>query len=446
MGREGMMEGRRPPWAVRAMRRAAAWGRLILKGIRETLGRGWMGIRRIGDVRSSNFIESLLAFSINLIGFFGGGVVAALGPLFSENPWILALYPPILTVRGNLSGLYSGNLSTMLHLGLILPRFRGNTDYYSNLNRVIFFLTFIDTMIIGLVSFMIGLIFKISSFDHLLIYCIVPTISCMIANSLSIPITFLVGIEAYRRGLDPDILVYPILSSVNDVLVSASFAGVSILILAWGWGLYLAGGLFLIMMAYSTSLYWFHRRNPFFSKTAREGVASIGLASIFGSLNGLFLSGRAEQLSEAPGLVMLYPIIIDGLGDVGSAAGSMTTTNLALGYVRGLGDVLRRGVKELLQIEAAAALMHLVYGLFAYVISGLTYGGASLSFLTGVAVASNLLGFMAISMLAYLTAYVTYRRGLNPDNFVIPATASLSDFIATNSMLLSVSILRPLMP
>jgi hypothetical protein len=105
--------------------------------------------------------RGLLAFSINLIGFFGGGAVAALGPLFSENPWILALYPPILTVRGNLSGLYSGNLSTMLHLGLILPRFRGNTDYYSNLNRVIFFLTFIDTMIIGLVSFMIGLIFKI---------------------------------------------------------------------------------------------------------------------------------------------------------------------------------------------------------------------------------------------------------------------------------------------
>ncbi|MEM2126756.1 MAG: magnesium transporter, partial [Candidatus Bathyarchaeia archaeon] len=130
--------------------------------------------------------------------------------------------------------------------------------------------------------------------------------------------------------------------------------------------------------------------------------------------------------------------------DVGSAAGSMTTTSLALGYIRSLGDVLKRGLRELSQIEAAALLMHLVYGFIAYLTSSLIYGGGSLTFLTGVAVASNLLGFLSISLLAYLTAYLTYRRGLNPDNFVIPATASFSDFVATNSMLLSVSILRSL--
>ncbi len=440
------MEGRRPLRRAGLLRRGAVWGRLILGSLSRALRGVLRGIRRVGELRHSNFAEALLAFTINLLGLFGGGIVTTLSYRFVEYPWILTLYPPILTVRGNLSGLYSGNLSTMLHLGLILPRMRRNTDYYLNLNRAIFFLTFIDTVIIGIVSFMFGLLFNISSFEQLLIYCMVPTISCTIANSLAIPITLFVGIEAYKKGLDPDILVYPILSSVNDVLVSFSFVAVSMLILAGGWGFYLAASLFLMIMVYSTSLFAAHRRNQFFSKTTREGVVSIGLASILGSLNGIFMSGRAEQMSEDPGLVMLYPIIIDGLGDVGSATGSMTTTSLALGYVRSLGEVLRRGFKELCQIEAAAILMHVVYGSFAYLISAFMYGGASPLFLIGVAVASNLLGFLSISFTAYLTAYLTYRKGLNPDNFVIPAIASLSDFTATNSMLFSASILRSIFP
>ncbi|MBS7638688.1 magnesium transporter, partial [Candidatus Bathyarchaeota archaeon] len=341
---------KRPQRIVNHLRRMRGWGGSTLKNISIALKGAWMIIKRMGDIRQSNFVEALLAFSINLIGFIGGGIVTTLSPMFVEHPWILALYPPILTVRGNLSGLYSGNLSTMLHLGLILPRLRRNTDYYLNLNRAIFFLTFIDTVIIGIASFIFGLIFKFSSFDQMPIYLVVPTISCMIANSISIPITLLVGVEAYKKGLDPDILVYPILSSVNDVLVSLSFVAVSMLILAYRWGFYLAGSLFLIMMFYCISLFRLHRKNQFFSKTTREGVASIGLASIFGSLNGIFMSGRAEQMSEAPGLVMLYPVIIDGLGDVGSAAGSMTTTSLALGYTRSLGDVMKRGLRELSQI------------------------------------------------------------------------------------------------
>ncbi|MEM2127094.1 MAG: hypothetical protein QXH67_02595, partial [Candidatus Bathyarchaeia archaeon] len=167
------MENKRSQRIVNYLRRI--WGSPILKSVSRALQSARMSINRMGDIRQSNFVEALLAFSLNLIGFVGGGIVTTLSPMFVEHPWILALYPPILTVRGNLSGLYSGNLSTMLHLGLILPRLRRNTDYYLNLNRAIFFLTFIDTIIVGIASFIFGLMFKVSSFDQLPIYCVVPT-------------------------------------------------------------------------------------------------------------------------------------------------------------------------------------------------------------------------------------------------------------------------------
>ena len=58
-------------------------------------------------------------------------------PMFSVNPWILALFPPILTVRGGIGGIFSGNLATMMHLGLVKPRIRGNTEQYKDLIKMI---------------------------------------------------------------------------------------------------------------------------------------------------------------------------------------------------------------------------------------------------------------------------------------------------------------------
>ncbi|KON30725.1 hypothetical protein AC482_03185 [miscellaneous Crenarchaeota group-15 archaeon DG-45] len=136
--------------------------------------------------------------------------------MFTAAPWIVALFPPILTIRGNISGIFAGNLSTMLHLGLIRPQLRGNTDVYGRLVSAVFVLTFVDTLGMGVISFALNLLFGRASLGQLYIFALVPTIACTMAVSISIPLTSFIAITAYRRGLNPDILVYPILSSVND--------------------------------------------------------------------------------------------------------------------------------------------------------------------------------------------------------------------------------------
>jgi len=330
----------------------------------------------------------------------------------------------------------------MLHLGFIRPRIRGNTDAYRRLINAVFVLTFVDTLSMGVISFALNLLFNRASLGQLYIFACVPTVSCIMAVAISVPLTSLIGIAAYRRGLDPDILVYPILASVNDIVVTASFAATASLVIAGGAALSILGAIFIAFLLLCVFLAWRNRRVEFFSQTIREGTAVVILSSLFGGVNGVFLSGMTKSLIRHPGLVVLYPALTNTLGNIGSIVGSVTTTSLALGYVRRFREEVKLGLSRIFQVEAVAALMHVVLGVAAYLIVAPSSGGASLSFLVGVALVSNLSSFLVISVFALVVAFLAFKRGLNPDNVVIPAITSTSDTVATLSMLPAISVLK----
>ncbi len=384
----------------------------------------------------------MLALTFDLTSLFAGGIVALFAPNFTAAPWILALFPPILTIRGNISGILSGNLATMLHLGLIHPQIRGNTDVYRRLINAVFVLTFLDTLVMGMISFILNLLFGRASLGQLYIFALVPTISCTLAVSISVPLTSLIAIVAYKRGLNPDILVYPILSAINDIVVTSCFIATSFLVLEGGSVLYLLGGAVILLILFSLFLFLRNRRTEFFSQTLREGSLVVIVSSLFGSLNGLFLSRMMQGIQHNPGIVVLYPALTSTLGDIGSIVGSITTTSLALGYISNFSEEVRGGVGPILKVEAVAALMHVVFGAVAYLIVKPASPGASLSFLMGVALATNLSSFLVISVFALVVAFYSFRRGLNPDNVVIPIITSSSDTVATLSILPALSIIR----
>ena len=71
--------------------------------------------------------EALIAFSFDIGGIIAGFIVASQLNVFLISPWAIAVYPAILTARGVISGLFSGRLSTALHIGTIHPKLLGNT-------------------------------------------------------------------------------------------------------------------------------------------------------------------------------------------------------------------------------------------------------------------------------------------------------------------------------
>jgi mgtE-like transporter len=389
--------------------------------------------------------QTLLALSFNVISLFGGFLIAAFTPEFGASPWILALFPPVLTIRGGIGGIFSGNLATMLHLGLVKPQLRDNTKNYYSLVKSILVITVIDTLVLGIVSFILNILAGNAKFHLLFIFICIPTVACTLAASISIPLTSYIAIVTYTRGLDPDILVYPILASLNDIVVTLFFVGTIFLVLVGGIWLRLLSFIFLIILGTASIIVARSWKEKFFKQTISEGTFIVVLSSIFGSLNGILLSSLGKNLARHPGLIAMYPALTNALGNIGSIIGSKATTDIALGTTRNILGDIKETLSSILDVEGPAALMHVVFAIISYLITGSSTPGLSFSFLLYVALGTNIISFAFIALFALYSANLAFQRGLNPDNVVIPAITTISDTAATLSIYPAIIIAKLLL-
>lgn len=362
-------------------------------------------------------------------------------PFLSVAPWFLTLLPPILTIRGSIGGILTGRIATMLQTGEVAPRLRGNTPQFYALLRGIVDLTFFDTVGMGLISFTLNLLLGTTSLTALSYFVVLPTLTCVTAVALTIPVALTVAIRVYQAGMDPDIVVYPVMSTLNDVLVMLIYAGYTLLALRDALLPFMEVATLLIACLAFVICYQ-NRSLAVFRRTLSEGIPVVFVASFLGSLNGVALTSLRATIERVPAALILYPSLITSLGNIGSILGSMATTKLALGYVTTMVESVTKMWRELLAVESGALIIHVLFGVTAAVIG--TVSGVAVDPWSAVliAVMSNLISFAAISMFSLLVATQTFKLGLDPDNFVIPLVTSLADTTATLSLMAVLTVLH----
>ncbi len=386
-------------------------------------------------------LQALLALAFDLGGLLSGGLLLVFSPLFESAPWILALFPPLLSVRGDIGGIFAGKLGTMLHLGEAEPRLRKNTAEFYSLIKSMFFLTFVDTIGIGFFAFIINLFLGNTSPQNILLFIVVPPVSCLLAMALVIPTGTLLGTVIFKRGLDPDIIVYPAMSTLDDFVITLCYVFIVNLAI-------IPSALFSMLIIISVIGFFFFimflkcREDRIFRRVLREGAPMVLLSSFIGTLGGVCLASIREGIEKKPAILMIYPALIDTLGDIGSILGAMVTTKLALGRISSFWGALKEGVAELVSVEIAAAVMHLLFGVFAFLLGTLTGFTPDLLLLVNITLISNLLSFLPIFLLSVLIATQTFKHRLDPDNFVIPFVTSIADFGATLALIVALLILQ----
>jgi mgtE-like transporter len=134
---------------------------------------------------------------------------------------------------------------------------------------------------------------------------------------------------------------------------------------------------------------------------------------------------------------MIYSALIDTVGDVGSIIGSTATTKMALGVMETRFSAITTHWLEIGSAWTASIIMFFLYTLT----SGMVYGLWRFPGLLMEALETNLLVVPIIICISFLTAIVTRRRGLDPDNFIIPIETSISDGLTTIGLLVAITLI-----
>jgi mgtE-like transporter len=255
------------------------------------------------------------------------------------------------------------------------------------------------------------------------------------------PATLVVSVLAFRYGLNPDIIVYPVMSTVADILVTLCFFLTLELHFVWGYaGSYLIGLLDLVLLFLVFYILVKFRNEREFTVTLKEFFLALVVVTFIVSITGNMLGKISEVIGSRREIYFVYPSLMSTIGAVGSIVGSSITTKLALGMVKPSFAAVKRNMPE---IGAACVSSAILFLCFAVISSFFTQGVpvfGELLRLMAMLSTVNLLAAPVMSAVAFYVAVLTYKRGLNPDNIVIPFESSLSDSVTTICLLVALNL------
>ncbi len=389
--------------------------------------------------------ETFTAYAFDLGGLIAGFLVAYQLHIFQKAPWVLALYPAVLGAKGVIEGLLSGRLSTALHLGTIYPQFGKNTKSFYNLIEAVIVLTLVTSVAMSAISLVFGNLFwGITFVDFPTILAVV--VATMALGLILLVVTIKVAFFSFKRGLDPDIMVYPIMSAVASIFITICYIVTLNLFLPNStlgvWTVAALGAAHLLLVIY---IFPKNVHEPEFIKTITESLASLMIVAVIVNFTGTLLRGIDRfavnrHLAHVEFFYTVYPALIGLVSDVGAVVGSTATTKLALGMLKPKLSSIGHHAKNILTAWIASVAMFVILAFAALLIHGIFTPAAFYSHVV-VLLLANVIAVALIVVLSFAISILTFQKGLDPGNFVIPIENAFAASITSLALLLALALL-----
>ncbi|NLI62087.1 MAG: divalent cation transporter [Methanosarcinaceae archaeon] len=163
----------------------------------------------------------------------------------------------------------------------------------------------------------------------------------------------------------------------------------------------------------------------------REALPFELIAVVGGIISGILLSGMTEEIEMIPGLLVLVPGIMGLRGNISSSLGSRLTSAIHMGLIDGVDWKNKELQNNIVGSMVLTVIISFLLGVLSHSVSVvLGLQSAGLLKLTFISVTA---GFISGILLAILSAYLavgTFRLGLDPDNIVTPAIATVGDILS----------------
>ena len=170
------------------------------------------------DSKGKIIKEAFPSEIVSIIGdILAGVVLSVLIVPFKSFLLLILIVPALLSLRGNLSGPFIARTSRDFIIG--------EFNKYSLFQNILatYSLAFITGFVIGLLSIILNLFLIQLDLIPWSSILFIPVISICLTLAISIPCSTLLNFIAFKNGLDPNNVVNPIMTAIDDFLTVISF-------------------------------------------------------------------------------------------------------------------------------------------------------------------------------------------------------------------------------
>ncbi|MCD6427630.1 MAG: magnesium transporter [Caldisericaceae bacterium] len=384
--------------------------------------------------------QSLTVLIFSVIGeSITGSVLVGMKEKITLIPGLLIIVPALTDLRGNVGAAFGERLSTMLHLGIIKPKFAFSEIIKQNIFAS-FSLTAFVAFIIGMSAPLFSKLFHIKSSSPLTL-SFISTSAGIISSLVLLPIVFFLVLAAYRHNIDPDNIVAPTLPVIGDIVTVSAIYLASIVALKFVKvsAIPLIIALFLLTNGFKKRKS-FPKRYHYFP-ILKQSIPVLLICLSIGITSGIFLQSAEKTFALFPLMLSLVPQVIAQGGSIGGIVGSRVSTSLYLGTAKPF-----VWNKEVIKNFTAGIIMGVAIGPFIAVVSfiaGIVTKTPLVPFTKILVISSASMAILSIltGILAIYTAFFSFKIKLDPSNVVIPLITSMGDIAGVLVLLFVIKLI-----
>ncbi|MBP1945707.1 magnesium transporter [Methanobacterium petrolearium] len=382
--------------------------------------------------------ETFTALFICAIGDLIAGIfLSGMTNTLQMFPGLLVLIPGAIGMRGNIFGALGSRLGSNLHIGILTPELKKSPVLNQNIISAII-LTVIMSIFLAFAAkgFCILLGFEsISIMD----FTIISVLGGIFSGALLLPATILISIKSYENGWDPDNVTTPLIAASGDLFTIPSIL-LAVYILSWirnGFAENILFAIFIILgiMGFAYGI----RRGSHLKKIMVHSTPTLFLSSLFGTAAGTILNGSFSTILSNPSILALVPLFSGESGDLVSILGARLSSGLHIGSIESSLRPTEEALRNFAIIIILAVIIYPLIGVLAYfgslVIGIQPVGLVNMVF---ISTAAGLMLTPLMLLIAFYLNAISYRKGLDPDNIVIPLSTSLTDPVANSFLVMMV--------
>ena len=176
-------------------------------------------------------------------------------------------------------------------------------------------------------------------------------------------------------------------------------------------------------------------------KIIKTSIPILTIAVLIEVFAGSILQGNQNLLIVFPIFLISIPVINSVGGNIGSVLGARLASGLHVGYVStNLKD--KKMQENLLTAIIIGLITYMILAIIIYygaVFANLTSNMNIFTFIT-VFVATGFLLICAVSISSVLAAFISFKRGLDPDDMVAPVVTTVGDVFGIIFLIVIINI------